>query len=104
MASTKLGYNPEVVRSLAQQRADTWIGLIFLIAAFVLSLWNLLWPMRWSDFAVHKGAAAYALVLALLLGVGAYFLSNELAVTHEQRVNGILEKPAASHPAESPRK
>ena len=34
MASTKLGSNPEVVRSLAQQRADTWIGFSFLIAAF----------------------------------------------------------------------
>jgi hypothetical protein len=55
LASTEWDYNPNVVRGLAQQRADTWVGFIFLIAAFVMSLWNTLWPMRWVDFTVHRG-------------------------------------------------
>lgn len=103
IASTKWGYNPDVVRSLAQQRADTWIGFAFLLAAFVLSLWNLLWPMRWDDFAVHKGGAVSALVLALVLGFAALYLSKQLAAAHEQRVNRILERPPASPPAEPSR-
>ena len=100
IASTKWGYYPDVVRSLAQQRADTWIGFAFLLAAFVLSLCNLLWPMRWGDFAVHKGGAVSALVLALVFGFGALYLSKQLAATHEQRVKRILETPPTSPAAE----
>lgn len=91
MASAKWDHNADVVRSLAQQRADTWIGCIFLIGAFVLSLTHTLWPMRWVDFAVHKGAAAFAVGLAVLLGFGAYHLSGELARMNVEAVNHILE-------------
>jgi hypothetical protein len=101
LASTKWDYNPDVVRGLAQQRADTWVGFTFLIAAFVMSLWNTLWPMRWVDFAVHKGAAAYALALAMLLGFGAFHLSKQLAGTHEQNVKAILDLPPTPTAAHS---
>jgi hypothetical protein len=93
LASTKWDYSPDVIRGLAQQRADTTIGFSFLLAAFVLSLWNTLWPMRWVDFTVHKGAAAYALALAVFVGFGAFHLSKELTKTHEQLVKEILDRP-----------
>lgn len=93
LASTKWDYNPDVVRGLAQQRADTTVGFFFLLGAFVLSLWNTLWPMRWVDFSVHKGAAVYALALAVFVGFGAYHLSKELTRTHEQHVKNILDHP-----------
>lgn len=103
LSSTKYNYNSGVINSLVQQRADTWIGVILLLLAFSLQMWNALWPMRWDDFAVHKGAAVYALVFSLVLGFRAFFLSKELAGT-EVRVKRILEgpPPAQSKPAAKP--
>jgi hypothetical protein len=102
IASTKFGHNPDVVHSLAQQRAHTWIGFFFFITASLFSLCNTLWPMRWVDFNVNKGAAAFALALAPLLFFVACPLSKKLTATYEQRVKKILEKPSAQEPTDSP--
>ena len=104
LSSTKVGYNPDVIRSLAQQRADTWIGVVLLLLAFTLQMWNALWPMRWDDFSVHKGAAIYALVFSLVLGFGAFFLSYELAAATEGHVKRALDAPPTrSKPEDRPK-
>ena len=46
LSSTKYNYNSDVINSLAQQRADAWIGVILLLLAFSLQMWNAPWPMR----------------------------------------------------------
>jgi len=103
LSSTKWGHNLDVVRSLAQQRADTWIGVSLLLAAFFLQMWNLLWPMRWVDFAIHRGAAVYAVVFCLVLGFGAVFLSREIAASTVTRVsNAFAEAPAEPQVPEQP--
>lgn len=103
ISSTKWDYNSNVIRSLAQQRADTWIGVVFLLLGFVLQMWNALWPMRYDDFAVHKGAAIYALVFSAILGFGAFFLSRELAGNTDDRVKRILEAPPRAPCEPSPK-
>lgn len=92
LSATKLGYNSGVIKSLASQCADTKIGVILLLAAFVLQLWNALLPFRWVDLEAHKGATIYALVFAVVIGFGAYFLSHELASNTENRVKQILDR------------
>ena len=98
LSSTKWNYNSNIVDGLARQRAETWIGVVMLLAAFTLQMWNALWPMRFVDFGVHRGAAIYAVVLCLLIGVGAEFASRELAATTAKRVEAVLEE--AQSPAE----
>lgn len=89
--------------TFAQQRADTWIGVVLLLVAFGLQMWNALWPMRWVDLDIHKGAAAYAVVFSVVLGFGAFFLSRDLAVGTEARVKQILEAPRPT-PSKTPEK
>jgi hypothetical protein len=102
MASIRYGHNPDVVRSLAQQRADTWIGFFFFVSASSFSLCNTLWPMRWVDFNVNVGAAIFALALAPLLIFGVCAFSRRLGATYEQRVRQILEKSSVQGQTDSP--
>ena len=46
LSATRIGFNPELTDSLAQQQADTWIGVVLLLFAFLLQMWNALWPLR----------------------------------------------------------
>jgi len=78
--------------------------VFLLLLAFTLQMSTVLWPMRWDDFAVHKGAAIYALVFSLVLGFGALFLSYELAAGTEARVKRILGAPPTQpQPADRPK-
>src|SRR5438270_455749 len=54
LSATKWGYNPDVLKSLAQQRAETWVGVVFLLLAFALQVWNELFPKREDDFTVRR--------------------------------------------------
>ena len=71
LAATRYDFNPNLVDSLAQQQADTWIGVVLLLIAFILQISNTLWPIRIGDFGVHKGGA----ICALLLSVDSYFIT-----------------------------
>lgn len=95
ISSTEWDYNLDVVKSLARQRADTWVGIILLLLAFGLQMWNVLWPMRLGDFAIHRGAAIYAIVFSLVLGFGGVFLTREVADKTVERVQGILKAQAS---------
>ncbi len=94
ISATKWNYNADLIASLAQQRADTWVGVVLLLGAFSLQMWNALWPMRWVDFSIHKGAVAYAVVFCVVLGFGALFLAKEVAHYTALDVKKILERPA----------
>jgi hypothetical protein len=94
ISSTKWDYNSDLISSLAQQRADTWVGVVLLLGAFFLQMANALWPMRYVDFDVHKGAAAYAVVFSVVLGFGALFLAKEVAQSTASDVKKILDRPA----------
>lgn len=91
LSSTRFGYNPDLVRSLAQQRCDTWVGVGLLLLAFSLQMWNTLWPLRIGDFGVHKGAALYAVVFSIVLAFGAFFLSKEAAANTAEKVKEKLK-------------
>jgi hypothetical protein len=91
LSATRIGFNPELIDSLAQQQADTWIGVVLLLFAFLLQMWNALWPLRIGDFGVHKGGALCALGFSIVLGVGAFYLSKQMASNAAERARTILK-------------
>jgi uncharacterized membrane protein len=90
LAATRIGYNPEFVESLAQQNADTWVGVVLLLSAFVLQMWNAVWPLRWHDFHVHESGAVLALVFSILLSIPALYLSEHVANCTAKKVKAEL--------------
>jgi hypothetical protein len=56
LSVTKWTCNPDVLNSLSGQRADTWVGVVFLVLAFVLQMWNVSFPPT-RTFCPQQGAA-----------------------------------------------
>ncbi len=98
LARTRLDYNAPVVTSLAEQRGDTWVGVILLLLAFGLQMANTLWPMSWNDFNINRRGALCALLVSVLVGLASYYLSAELSRRTEIRVKKILETPVPEQP------
>lgn len=92
LSSTKWNYNKDTVTNLAAQRADTWVGIVLLLAAFALQMWNLLWPMRGDDFDVDVKGVLIAIVFGVLVLVASFLVSSKVAQITEARVLGILRR------------
>lgn len=95
LSSAKWDYNADLIQNLAQQRADTWVGVLLLLLAFALQMGNALWEMRFDDDIVHRGAVAYGVVFCAVIAFGAFFLSREIASTTEARVKSIFAMEVA---------
>ncbi len=91
LSTSRWGYSESVVDSLAAQRGDTWIGVIFLLAAFALQLGNALWPMRWKDFEVSKAGVASAVAVSVLLFSGGLVGSKCIARASKAQALAILQ-------------
>jgi len=90
LAATKVGYNLDVARSLSMQAADTWVGFVLLLGAFVLQVANGLWPMRWRDFTVSRPGVVVGLGVSALAFGAAAWASCFLTQRTEARVIQIL--------------
>jgi len=90
LASTRWDYNLDLVQSLAQQSAETWVGVVLLLLAFILQMWNALWPLRWDDFNIHKSGVLSALVFSIVVGTGAFYGSKYVAKNTAEKVKAIL--------------
>lgn len=91
LATTKWGGNLQVIDNLAGQQADTRVGFVLLLVAFGLQMVNALWPMRYDDFNIQRGAAAYAVVFCLVVAFGAHFLSKQIAQSAAAKAKGIID-------------
>ena len=96
LARTGWVYNLDVASSLSHQRADTWIGVILLLAAFGLQMGNTLWPVRWKDFGVSRLGAVLAVLVSALVLMGVFMLSARLVAGTETRVRELLKSSQAS--------
>lgn len=92
VSSTKYGYNPNVVKSLSQQKVDNWIGFSLLLLAFSLQLANSLWGMRWVDFAFSKTGMALSFAAATIVFIACYFLSQKIGNTIYDHAMELLKK------------
>ena len=92
LARTKLTYNPDVIKSLSMQNADTWIGVILLLTAFAFQMWNVLWEMTMGGFLVSSHGVIFAILFGLLVfGLG-ILLSKQIAAYNQKQAKQILEK------------
>lgn len=98
LASTYWGSNSSIVKNLAQQRADTLIGVAFLFMAFVFQMTLAFLPTMIGDLDLHVGAAIYAVVFSLVIGFGAYYLAADMATRHAAKAQQILDAPRPAQP------
>lgn len=83
--TTHLGYNARLVHSLAKQTADSWIGVVLLLAAFFLQIAAHLRGPVMSDIGPGDPTGT-AIALAIGLAVfGASWVSSKL---YASRIEG----------------
>ena len=98
LSGTYWNFNPHMIQSLAQQKADTMVGFILLLLSFLLQTANLLWPMRWCDFAVSRKGTVVAVIVSLVLFLTslciARIYANKIAadITEIHKSNKISKK------------
>jgi vacuolar-type H+-ATPase subunit I/STV1 len=92
LSKPKWDYNLDVAKNLCRQRADIVVGFSLLLLSYFLQLINLLFPMRWQDFLVSKTGLVIAIIVAILIFFGFYYISNGLYKTYYQQVENILLK------------
>lgn len=90
LASTKWDYNSDVVVSLSKQKANSWVGLLFLLLAFILQLSNALWPMRWTDFSVNRNGCLLSVVVCSVLLLAGRAISQHRASKTEVEAMALL--------------
>jgi vacuolar-type H+-ATPase subunit I/STV1 len=93
LSQMRWGYHSGIVKNLTRQKADTTIGFVLLLASFVLSLINLLWPMRVGDFGVSKIGVIMALAVSITTFLVAYRLSCYLQRKWYTQAENILKTP-----------
>jgi vacuolar-type H+-ATPase subunit I/STV1 len=92
LVGTYIGFNPHLIHSLTAQVTDYRVGTILLVLAFILQMINVLWPIRYIDFAVSRKGALLALIMGLFVFVAAYLVGDQWAAGLERTVLGILGK------------
>jgi len=99
LACTGWGYNVEIVKILASQRADTWVGFVLLLFALVFQMGNAFWRMVIDDYDdANKAGKVWALVFSLIVFAGAYLVSNGMSLSTQSKVNKILSSPTSCQP------
>jgi drug/metabolite transporter (DMT)-like permease len=76
LSSTCWGYSPSLIKTFAQQSANTSTGAFLLFLAFILQLINSLWPKRFCDFAVSWKGVVLSIILCTTIMIIAYSYSN----------------------------
>jgi energy-coupling factor transporter transmembrane protein EcfT len=92
LSSTRWGHNPSMVKNLSQQQCDTKTGMVLLVISAILQMANLLWPMRFCDFAVNKVGIILAIIISVTIFVLAIRVSNILRKNVQKEVTTILEQ------------
>ena len=92
VSKSKFGYNSNVVKSLSQQQADSWIGFSLLLLAFSLQLANSFWEMRWKDFAFSKKGMALSFVAGTIVFFICDSQSQRIGNTIKDQVMELLNK------------
>jgi len=92
LALTKLTYNSDVARSFSAQRTDTWIGVVFLVVAFGLQLWNSLWTMKIGEYGpINKSGLITSIIFCLVVFGISWQVSQFMAGRTFSQVEMIID-------------
>jgi len=92
ISSTYWNYNKSVVKEFAQQSADTRVGVILLLLAFILQLINALWPIRWKDLGIDWYGVLVSIGFCIIVLSLAHWYTNKLSEKIYKKTIHILEK------------
>jgi vacuolar-type H+-ATPase subunit I/STV1 len=90
LSRTNWDYSLSTARNFAKQKADTVVGFALLMLGLVLSLVNLLWPMRWCDFKVNYVGIIVAIFVSIIIFLASYKASSVLQKHYYKQVENIL--------------
>lgn len=93
LSQARFDYHSGIMKNLTRQKADTNVGFVLLLASFVLSLINLLWPMRAIDFVVSKKGVIMSFIVSAVIFFIAYGLSCYLQQKWYAQAENILKTP-----------
>jgi len=86
IATTKYGYNPYVIKSLADQNADSWVGSILLFVSIVLQMTAIVFP---SD--VNAINLCY-LLISFVICIIIFWVCWRLSKTRSSHINNRAVK------------
>jgi len=93
LASTGWGYNTSLLQAFCSQWADTWVGVVLLLAGLILQMSDLLFfRLRWADFDINKKGAIVAFIVSLAVFIIMIHVSNHMAAAQLSHVQAILPK------------
>jgi hypothetical protein len=91
LAATKWDYNMEVIKSLAGQNADNWIGVFLLLASFAFQVISALIPGQTTSSAIDRAGLVSSIGFSALIFLVAWQTSHWRARRLAQRAQEILE-------------
>lgn len=102
LSSTYWGYNTPIAKEFAGQAANTRVGVILLLVAFILQIINALWPMRWKDFGINWHGILIALGCSIILLIFAHLYSKKISEKmHKETIKIFQEQEKAEEKADS---
>jgi hypothetical protein len=72
LAYTKLNFSPDIIDSLAAQKADTLIGFLFILAAFLLQLSAIIFISS-SVYVNYKAVIIISIIFIAAAAVGVHY-------------------------------
>lgn len=97
ISSTYWDHNMPIAEGFARQAADTRVGVILLLSAFILQLINALWPMRIKDFGVSWHGVLISIGFCIIILTIAHWYANKLSERiHKNTIQIFEEKREAN--------
>jgi len=96
LANRDWDYSLVEAKNLIRQKSDTVVGFVLLLLSFLLSMINLLWPMRACDFRVSKVGVVVAVLASVVIFFSAMKCANSLQQGWYNRVMELLKAESAS--------
>jgi hypothetical protein len=91
LAATRWDFNVEVIKSLANQNADNWIGVMLLIVSFACQGITLFFPGPVTGIAIDRNGLVASIACCMATFAGALWLAHWRANRLAQQAQDILQ-------------
>lgn len=96
LSSTRIGYSPPMIKSMASHAANTWAGVILLLLAFLLQAWSLLLGASQDELgAADRCGFWIGAVAAALVGAATWVIARIYAARIEAQALAHAQEQVA---------